>query len=173
MKREYSDVQGQPDSSVKFFTGIEVEHTPQHGALTLFVVGVHPAEQIIALCEKHQCTHVYLGANQSFDTTNIVSWETMARGILNASKLWVTLDFDVAYVNDIHETGLCEQRRFIPVVSVKIPYLAQLGYNATLKIDDTGFDATNPGVWCHPIRDLLKTESFTDWDHYYSDNIIQ
>ena len=34
---------------VKFFTGIEVEHTPAFGHKTLFVVGVQPVKDIAGL----------------------------------------------------------------------------------------------------------------------------
>ena len=64
-------------------------------------------------------------------------------------------------------------RRFIPQISVKLPYLTQLGYNATIKLDDLDFDHSNPGVWCHRLRDLTTTESFTDWDQYGKDEIIK
>jgi hypothetical protein len=83
------------------------------------------------------------------------------------------LDLDIACVEGLLEGPLVEHRRFIPQLSVKIPYLTQLGYNATLKIDDKDFDATNPGVWCHRLRDLTTTESFTDWDQYSKDEIIK
>ena len=82
-------------------------------------------------------------------------------------------DFDASCVEGLLEGPLVEHRRFIPQISVKLPYLTQLGYNATLKIDDKDFDATNPGVWCHRLRDLTTTESFTDWDQYGKDEIIK
>lgn len=170
MKRDYKT--GVMDG-VKFFTGVEVEKTPQYGAWTLFVVGVHPSEQLVKMAQDNNCSHIYLGANHSFDGTNIVSWETMALGILNTSKLWVTLDFDVNLINDVLEGGLCEHRRFIPMISVKIPYINQLNYNATLKIDDTDFDATNPGVWCWPVRELTDPKGFTTWDHYGQDKTLE
>jgi hypothetical protein len=53
------------------------------------------------------------------------------------------------------------------------PYLNQLGYNATLKIDDKDFNATNPGVWCHNLQDLLGRDRFTNWDQYGKDEIIK
>jgi hypothetical protein len=58
------------------------------------------------------------------------------------------------------------------MISVKIPYLTQLNYNATIKIDDKGFEATNPGVWTHQLHDLMKREKFTDWDQYKDDAIL-
>jgi hypothetical protein len=170
MKRDYTTG---VKNDVKFFTGVEVEHTPQHNAWTLFVVGLHPAEQIVEMATKNACSHVYLGANQSFDGQNIVSWETMVQGILNSSDLWVTLDFDVKHIEVIHDTCLCEHRKFIPMISVKLPFVKLLNYNATLKIDDVDFKATNPGVWCHSVHNLMSEAVFTDWDHYGNDKTLE
>jgi hypothetical protein len=87
--------------------------------------------------------------------------------------LWCTLDFDVSVVQGVLEMPVIGHRRFIPQISVKLPYLTQLGYNATIKLDDLDFDHSNPGVWCHRLRDLTTTESFTDWDQYGKDEIIK
>jgi hypothetical protein len=87
--------------------------------------------------------------------------------------LWCTLDFDVAVVQGVLECTFIGHRRFIPQISIKLPYLTQLGYNATIKLDDLDFDHSNPGVWCHRLRDLTTTESFTDWDQYGKDEIIK
>jgi hypothetical protein len=169
MKRPY--ITGEK-TNVLFFTGIEVEHTPQHGALTLFVVGPYPGEDIVDIALKHNCTNVYLGANQSFDGNNLDKWENMVRHILDNSKLWVTLDFDSHYSSDIHDLGFCEYRRFIPVISVKLPNINLFNYNTVLKIDDRDFNATNPGVWCHSLHKILDNDVFTDWDYYTNDKPI-
>jgi len=42
------------DKSVDFFVGTEVENTPAKGKLTLFVVGIQPADKIIAKVKKAQ-----------------------------------------------------------------------------------------------------------------------
>lgn len=175
VKRPYTD--GVTDA-ITFFVGDEIEKTPAYGMRTLFVVGVHDGVSIVALAMQHNCTHIYFGANQSFSTNGVDDiatwkpWEDMIKIGLDAGY-WCTLDFDVHEIEGVHESGLCESRRFIPQISVKIPYLTLLNYNATLKIDDTEFDATNPGVWCHRIRDLTTTETFTNWDLYTKDEIIK
>jgi hypothetical protein len=184
MKREYTT--GSADS-ITFFVGDEIEKTPAYGMKTLFVVGVHTPEVIIDLIEKDHSAfldtsknvnHIYFGANQSFapagtnDIETWKSWEDMIQACLVAGY-WCTLDFDVKDVEGLLESGLTEQRRFIPQLSVKIPYLTQLGYNATIKIDDIGFDATNPGVWCHQLNRLTTSDSFTNWDQYSKDEILK
>jgi hypothetical protein len=175
MKREYS---AGTEEKVTYFTGVEIERTPAFGMQTLFVVGVQRPEEIIALAKEKDCRHVYFGANQSFpkidcdDARIWKQWEFMIIETLKAG-FWCTLDLDVACVEGLLEGPLVEYRRFIPQISIKMPYLTQLGYNATIKIDDKDFDASNPGVWCHRLRDLTTTDAFTDWDQYGKDEIIK
>ena len=177
MKRNYES--GVADT-ITFFTGIEIERTPAYGMKTLFVAGVHDPYMIMELAINHGCEHIYFGANQSFKTLGINDaatwrpWENMIYVCLDAEDgFWCTLDFDVKETEGLLESGLTEKRRFIPQISVKLPYLNQLGYNATLKIDDKDFNATNPGVWCHNLQDLLGRDRFTNWDQYGKDEIIK
>ena len=180
MKREY--MQGTADE-ITFFIGDEIERTPAFGMRTLFVVGVHESRDILELLQTKlahsDIKHIYFGANQSFDATGNIddstywqSWKHMIYDCLEAGY-WCTLDFDVKDAEGLIESGLTEQRRFIPQISVKLPYLQLLGYNATLKIDDIDFSATNPGVWCHKLNSLLSEDKFTNWDQYGKDEIIR
>lgn len=177
MKRTYTEG---VKESITFFVGIEIERTPAYGMKTLFVVGVHDPYVIMELASKHGCEHIYFGANQSFKTLGVNDaatwrpWENMIYVCLDSEhEFWCTLDFDVREAEGLLESGLTEKRRFIPQISVKLPYLNQLGYNATLKIDDKDFNATNPGVWCHNLQDLLGRDRFTNWDQYGKDEIVK
>jgi len=158
-----------------FFTGTEVEHTPAFGKKTLFVVGVQTTDDIAAHIQG--CEHIYFGANQSFpniDTNNADAWwawEDMITIFLKKDYL-CTLDIDVGCAEGLLESGLCERHNFIPMISVKLPYIRQLGYNATLKLDDKDFAATNPGVWCHSIHELQNRDHFTDWSKYTKDETL-
>ena len=165
--------------NVDFFIGTEVEHSPAVGRKTLFVVGLQNEQVILNLAKNNECTHVYFGANQSFNADGDVNninvwrpWENMIHVCLEAGY-WCTLDLDVKDVEGLLEGGLIEKRRFIPQISVKLPYLQQLGYNATIKLDDVDFAATNPGVWCHTLNSLTTRDSFTGWDEYGKDEIIK
>ena len=159
----------------QFFIGQEVEHTPAHGKKTLFVVGVQPRDEIAR--HLHSCEHIYFGANQSFprlatnDGAEWAKWETMIYHFLELDY-WCTLDLDIACVEGLLESGLIENHNFIPMISAKLPYIKQLGYNATLKLDDKDFRATNPGVWCHSIHDLQTRSAFTDWSKYTKDETL-
>jgi hypothetical protein len=68
---------------------------------------------------------------------------------------------------------MVEYNNFLPMISVKLPYLQLLGYNATIKLDDKDFAATNPGVWCHQLHDLKDRTKFTDWSKYTKDEVIK
>jgi hypothetical protein len=163
-------------NNVKFFTGTEVEHTPAFGMRTLFVVGL----QSVTSIEEHLdgCEHIYFGADMSFPTSIRTNdsvfwtpWEKMINHFL-LQGYQCTLDIDVSQVEGLLESGLCEHNNFIPMISVKIPYIRQLGYNATVKIDDKDFAATNPGVWCHSLHTLQKRSVFTDWSKYTKDETL-
>jgi len=164
--------------TVSFFIGTEVEHTHAFGLRTLFVVGVQDPQIVQQEAKNNDCEHIYFGANQSFpaletnDADAWQDWESMVQDCLEAGWL-CTLDLDVNQVEGLLESGLVEFHNFIPMISVKMPYIRQLGYHATLKIDDRDFAATNPGVWCHSLHDLQNSKVFTDWSKYTKDEVIQ
>lgn len=160
---------------VKFFTGIEIEKTPAHSMPTLFVVGVQTTKDITARLTKPG-QHIYFGANHSFPKMDVNNsdwhqWEEMIKHYLDMGYI-CTLDVDVSCVEGLIEGPLCEYRNFIPMISVKLPYLQHLGYNATIKIDDKDFDATNHGVWCHKLQSLLSEDHYTPWHEYRQDKVI-
>jgi hypothetical protein len=170
--------------TANFFVGTEIEHTPVHGHRTMFVVGVHDPVQIewqigeVDRKSKTPITHVYFGANMSFpnpkvnDADTWSAWERMIQAMLDRGY-WCTLDLDVTSAEGLLESGLVEHHKFIPMISVKLPYLTQLGYNATIKLDDKDFAATNAGVWCHSLHDLMDRNKFTSWDQYTKDEIVK
>jgi hypothetical protein len=162
---------------VSFFIGTEVEHTPAVGLRTLFVVGLQDSQIIQQEAKNNDCEHIYFGANQSFPALEINDadawreWEIMIQDCLAANWL-CTLDLDYAQAEGLLESGLVEFNNFIPMISVKLPYIKQFGYNAVLKIDDKDFAATNPGVWCHSLHNLQKRSVFTDWSRYTKDKTL-
>jgi hypothetical protein len=163
--------------NISLFVGTEVEHTPAFGMKTLFVVGVQSIELIQVAADAHQCHHIYFGANQSFAPDGTADfytpWDHMVKHFLDDDALFCTLDFDVADVEGVLESGFTEYRNFIPMISVKLPYIQQLGYNAIIKLDDKDFAATNPGVWCHSLHVLQNRNQFTNWSKYTQDEVIQ
>jgi hypothetical protein len=161
--------------AVIYFTGFEVEHTVMFGQKTLFVVGIQPVQEVIARANDNDCQHIYLGTSQCFKPTSAEdwkAWDALITPLLDAG-LWVTLDFGVEYASELHEEGWCEFNRFIPMISVKLPYIKLYNYNTTLKIDDTTWGHSNPGVWSHHLPTLMNKETFTGWDKYTKDTEIK
>lgn len=174
MERDYADG---IKNDVVFFTGMEVENTPQKGANTLFVVGVHDPDAIAGMAELKVCRHIYLGANQSFDValqddaTGWQRWDDMACALLDRGY-WVTLDFDAEHWQDALRMRAMKHPQFIPQVSVKLPNITSASYNTCIKIDDIGFKASNPGVWVHGLHSLMGRDAFTPWDSYGKDEQV-
>jgi hypothetical protein len=168
----------QQRQEVTYFTGYEVEHTICHGMFTLFVVGTPPLEEILmmATCGSDKVTHIYFGTSQSFNPKSISqeeykAWDEVIIGCLK-KDFWVTLDFGVEHIEGVLESAYNEYPRFVPMISVKLPYINQLNYNATLKLDDRTWGATNPGVWTHQLHDLMSKDKYTYWDQYTQDTTL-
>ena len=174
----------QGHESASFFVGTEVEHSPARDQRTLFVIGWQSRDDIDwKLGQVNQrnaaaITHIYFGANQSFPNPRIndaetwQAWEQMIQHWLDQGY-WCTLDLDVSAAEGLCESSLVEHSQFIPMISVKLPYIGLLGYNATVKLDDRDFRATNPGVWCHSLHDLMDRSVFTPWNQYTKDEVIK
>jgi len=162
---------------VVYFTGFEVEHTICYGMKTLFVVGTPPYEDIKAQAKEQGCKHIYYGTSQSFNPKSVsqVEYKAWDDVILPALKddFWVTLDFDIKHAEGVIESGYSEYQKFVPMISCKLPYIQQFNYNTTLKLDDTTWGHSNPGVWTHQLHDLMNMKNYTHWDQYTQDEEIK
>ena len=171
--------QGHEDA--RFFFGREVEHTPAHGLMTLFVVGVQPVNDIRQAIQDYNLhvEHVFFGANHSFhpgqnfpsDADQWQAWDDMITPFLQDDYL-CTLDIPVSHAESFLEGALIEHNNFIPQIRVSIPYIKLWNYNTMIKIDDRDFDSTNPGVWCHRLQDLMSKDRFTAWRDYREDRVL-
>ena len=173
MQRDYETGSA---SDVKFFTGVEVEKTPAHGMRTLFVTGLN--DPSIIRDHAQDVKHIFFGANHSFDPASqkhsadyYEEWEKMIEPFLK-QDYWCSLDIPINAAEEFLEGPMVEYDRFIPQIRVPIPYVKLWNYNTMLKIDDKGFEATNPGVWCHSLHDLMDRSKFTEWNDYKNDKIV-
>ena len=160
---------------VVYFIGTEVERTAMYGEKTLFVVGVQPPHEIQKRADENNIRHIYFGTSQSFtpkDADDFEKWESMIKAMLTAGY-WCTLDFGVEYAEGVLESGFDEHDNYISMISVKLPYIKQFNYNATLKIDDTTWGHSNSGVWCHSVHNLMDRSVYTDWRDYVGDTVIE
>lgn len=174
MNRDYTTGTAE---GIKFFIGTEIEHTPAYGMKTLFVTGLHSSSEIEKHVLANDCTHIFFGANHSYNPTNDVpaewdTWEEMIRNFLIKGYL-CSLDIPLGAVEQFSDGGLNEYNNFIPQIRVPIPYIKLWNYNTMIKIDDSGFNKSNPGVWSHSLHDLMDREHFTDWNQYKNDEIIK
>ena len=163
-------------NNVAFFIGPEVEHTPAYSKKTLFVVGKQDIKSILKHATEHKVTHIFMGANHSFDASIPVSpyWNETIIALLDKG-FWVTLEYEA----HLHKAMLSVlnpatwlSRMFVPLLSVRIPSIHTTSSNLTVKIDDVDFNATNPGVWCMHFKEVTDSNRFTDWTEYGSDLII-
>lgn len=174
MKREYETGSAE---DVRFFNGVEVEKTPAYGKETLFVTGLNDRSVIKDYLLDQE--HIFFGANHSFDPMNkeasasdyFEEWEKMICPFLD-DGYWCSLDIPLNAAEDFLEGPLVEYEKFIPQIRVPIPYVKQWNYNTMIKIDDKNFEATNPGVWCHSLHELMDRSKFTQWDDYKNDKIV-
>jgi hypothetical protein len=170
MKRNYTT--GEADN-IQFFIGVEVEHTPAFGKMTLFVTGVHSTDDIAL--NLNGAEHIFFGANHSFNPQNNLDWqrwESMIEFFLRKEYL-CSLDIPLSAVEEFNDNGLNDYNNFIPQIRVPIPYIKLWNYNTMIKIDDKDFNATNPGVWCLPIGAITQRKYFTNWDEYTKDEVIK
>ena len=161
----------------QFFYGQEVEHTSAFGLPTLFVIGYQTVEAIEQALSQttFQTPHIFFGANDSYHprtTGEHTAWENVISTFLDRGLL-CSLDIPFKHVEKFNDGGLCERDRFIPIIKVPIPYIRLWNYNTCVKIDDNDFAATNPGVWVHPLHDLMARDCFTDWAQYQKDQVVK
>lgn len=166
--------------NVEFFLGPEVEHTPAYGKRTLFVVGFQELDAILTKAREHKVTHIFVGANHSFDPAEIVKakagegWQTIVAGLLDRGY-FVTVDYEAHKHRDalqIFSHGVWQSRQFVPLLSVRIPKVETSSLNLTVKIDDVDFQATNEGVWCLNYREVTDSNRFTPWTEYTQDQVL-
>ena len=95
MKRKLYSNKPKKNQPPKFFKGAEVEYTPAHGLVTLFVVGIQNVDDILKYADSNDCKHIYLGANQSFFPEGHVlghhgldDWDKFVTKVLTNTKLF-------------------------------------------------------------------------------------
>jgi len=173
MKRDYDTGEA---NDIIFFTGVEVEKTPAYGMKTLFVTGIQDYYAIKEHYINEQCEHIFFGANHSYDPVTADEFENWDKLIRLFTDEGILCSLDIPSTINLEwflDGGLTETDYFIPQLRVVVPYVKQWGYNAMIKIDDKDFKASNPGVWCHSLHDLMDRNKFTDWSKYGLDKVLK
>jgi hypothetical protein len=58
------------------------------------------------------------------------------------------------------------------VYGVTVENVKDIQGNVVIKIDDRDFKATNPGVWCWSVKDMMKKKNYTAWEEYGDDKTL-
>ncbi len=172
MKRSYESGEF---TNVNFFVGTEVENTLGKNQRTLFVVGPQLSAEILKHASQEKVTHIYLGANHSFqirDEWNVL--HNIVKDLLEAEYA-VSLNYKYNEHSAIkHELkDLYFHKNFIPQISLQFLDVKNESTNLNIKIDDKTFNATNNGVWCIPFEQLVQDMYLTEWNNYSKDKILQ
>lgn len=172
MERTY---QNGVSSTAKYFIGPEVEHTINFGKKTLFIVGKPDAYHLIEqVLRENQCEHYFFGANNSFhpQSQQEVDEYAVCMRMLSMSKP-VSIDVGIEYMPLVMNSlipfvpGICIQ------IKVPVPHINKLNERTFLKIDDVGFNETNPGVWTVPLTTITNSPfSYNDWTVYKEDTML-
>ena len=174
MKRTYDSNVVRDDVST--FTGIEVERTPCYGLKTYFVAGIpedNPV-QFINKVMKYDCEQIYFGANHSLKDWKDEWTEPMAVLIKEclSARFWVTLDVDGTKLPQ-EIIAFLSNKFFSVTYSIHVPNVDKINGNINIKIDDSGFAATNKGVWSTTLRSIKVKNNFTSWDEYKKDTPVK
>lgn len=173
MKRIYTNSKNLAVDDANFFTGVEVEQTPAYGLNTLFIIGLQSSGAIWT--RYPNTTHLFFGANHSFNVNTqeeFDAWEKLIIEFLDLDVL-CSLDIPLNSVPFVANSKLNGYNNFIPQIRIPIPHVQNWNYNTMVKIDDSGFNKTNPGVWTHSLHDLKDRTKFTNWSAYKDDSLVE
>lgn len=154
----------------KFFTGIEVEKTKFYKEMTLFVIGLQEIDSIKSNATINSASHIYLGANMSY--TPHTEWKFIIDDLLESYNVTLDVPFEqLEITRALLGKDILVNSNFVLMVSAKIPKIESVPC-IYLKIDDSDFNYSNPGVWVHSIEYLKDPVSFTHWDDYKDDTVL-
>ena len=159
----------------ELFIGEDVGHTPARGMKTLFVAGLVPTNIIHDEALRHSVQQVYIGAKKTFiEWSGPTRWWTEMIENCLAEDYWVSLELTTDQLEMFQNRfdRILDNHKFIPVISIALPNIRKLGYNAVLKLDEKGFKETNPGAWYHSLHTLQRRSVFTGWSEYKNDQTL-
>lgn len=168
MQRTYTDTS---TDNADFFVGTEIEQTAYVGLKTLFIVGVQPIDQIQKLADQNAVTHLFFGANHSFSPNTSIEAERRTKIIKHFLDQGWACSLDVLPQHLEYCTELFGYANFCCQIRVPIPNALKLNTKTQIKIDDLGYNQTNPGVWTVRLVDCMQNENFTDWSQYTKDTL--
>ena len=158
---------------VKVFAGLEVEHTPAFGKQTLFLARNDlTTEQIQELAVMADAEAIYFGANRTFMYNHGTQIAQMMKFLDNG--YYVTIDYPYQLHSEVKKrfSSIWNREKFIPFCSVIFPN-SEGDDKLCIKVDDTDFNKTNPGVWTMTMDHFKQTSGFTSWEEYKQDEPLE
>lgn len=173
MNRTYENM---VTNTAKMFVGQEVERTPYFGLRTLFVVG-SPQDQVDLIkqhADANNCTHIFLGANHSYEPQSIeeaIEW-TLAISKL-AKKYKISVDVGSNFLHYFRRSKAHLVKDVCLQIRLEVRDISEYNDLVMIKIDDSGFRHSNAGIWTLPLTKICVEENFTAWDAYNKDRIVK
>lgn len=173
MNRTYENM---TTNTAKMFVGREVERTPYFGLTTLFVVG-SPQDQvdlIIKHADANNCEHIFLGANHSYEPQSIEEANEWSMAISTLSKKYkISVDVGSNFLHYFRHSKSHLVKNICLQVRLEISDMHEYNNLVMIKIDDSGFKHSNPGIWTTPLTTICSDQNFTAWDAYSQDRIVK
>lgn len=175
MIRSYAGVNDTATPTV--FIGKEVESSVAYDMQTLFIVPIYYTNSgINDLIDQNatEVSHVYLNANHTdiMDSVMAGTYDVVLNHIEQIDSIkHVTIE--VFSWNSDYLALLTQFPKLLFNISIKIPHTNINKSRIAIKIDDTTFKASNPGVWTAKVSELVWSMKFTNWGAYTQDKIIK
>ena len=149
---------------VRMFSGKEIEHTPAYGLQTLFLARNDlTLAQIEEQAVMVQAEAIYYGANRTYMHNHGMQLSQIIQ--LCDKGYYVTVDYPYELHDEVKEKFniVWKHEKFIPFCSIIFPHTED-DTQLCIKVDDTDFNKTNPGVWTMSMNHFKQSAGFTSWD---------
>lgn len=168
MQRSYAN--NISSSTVTKFIGTEVEKSPAYGLRTLFVTSDDCQYALSHEFDINNVNHVYLNANHS-DPFNIpIHVLLLLQQNLNVK--YMTIEVFTREEFELIANIALEFDKILIMWSVAIPDVLSIGNRVTIKLDDSTFNHSNPGVYCMSALEFITNSHETKWNEYTQDTPI-
>ena len=157
---------------VRMFSGKEIEHTPAYGLQTLFLARNDlTLAQIEEQAVMVQAEAIYYGANRTYMHNHCMQLSQIIQ--LCDKGYYVTVDYPYELHDEVKEKFniVWKHEKFIPFCSIIFPHTED-DTQLCIKVDDTDFNKTNPGVWTMTMNDFKSKSGHTKWEEYKKDEPI-
>tara|TARA_Y100001973_G_C5189834_1_gene330231 strand:- start:1271 stop:1816 length:546 start_codon:yes stop_codon:yes gene_type:complete len=157
---------------VRMFSGKEIEHTPAYGLQTLFLARNDlTLAQIEEQAVMVQAEAIYYGANRTYMHNHGMQLSQIIQ--LCDKGYYVTVDYPYELHDEVKEKFniVWKHEKFIPFCSIIFPHTED-DTQLCIKVDDTDFNKTNPGVWTMTMNDFKSKSGHTKWEEYKKDEPI-